>query len=135
MGHNTANSAGNNEPEDDPEPFTQNRCSLDDGCLSHFFRFYLSDPGIRHTFPASEGAAVTLEATGFAGLVTLIPDTFGEFTVASKRSSRTYLAARTIQLLFLRTFSAGFPTIGFCHFLSLPFCFVTGFQILHFLFQ
>ena len=88
MGHNTANGAGDNEPEDDPKPFTKHGCPLGDGSLSHFLGFYLSDSVIRHAFPASEGAAIPLETAGFTCFVPLIPDTLGKFTISSEKEKR-----------------------------------------------
>jgi hypothetical protein len=120
MGHNAANSAGDNEPEDDPEPFTKHWCPLGDGSLSHFLGFYLSDSVIRHAFPASEGAAVTFETAGIAGFVALITNTLSELAVATKLSSGSSFTSRTVQLLFLRTFLTGFSAIGFSHFLYPP---------------
>ena len=113
MGNNTANGAGDNEPEDDPKPFAQDRCPLGDGCPSHFLGFYLSDPVIRHAFPASECAAVTLETAGLTGIVSLIPDALCQFTISTELSAGASLATLTIQLVLLSAVRTRLGTVGF----------------------
>jgi hypothetical protein len=76
MGHNAANGTWDNEPEGDPEPFSENRCPLGDGSLSLLLSLNLSDSVVRHTLAASKSTTVTLKATGITGFMPFVTDTF-----------------------------------------------------------
>ena len=119
--HQASDRIGNNQPEEEPYPFSQDGSPLGDRRFSHFFRFDLSPAVIRHVIPASQGAAVPFENACIAGFVALIPDAFGKFTVSAILSSRTGFASGAVQFFFVYTFGAAFSAIGFRHRRHLPF--------------